>query len=83
MQLRQKRQKIMQSTIHKYGEKSVIELPSELSLKLGWDVGDILSIDQVENGQGSIASCAFDHAIEIARKGMDEYHETLQTLAKS
>jgi hypothetical protein len=40
----------MQGTIHKCGDKLLIDLPIELSLKLGWSVGDILSIDQLESG---------------------------------
>jgi hypothetical protein len=78
------RQKIMQSTIHKCGDKLLIELPSELSLKLGWGAGDILSVDHIENGlKIDRVKNAFDHAMEIARKGMDQYHDSLQTLAKS
>jgi hypothetical protein len=74
----------MQGTIHKCGDKLFIDLPIELSLKLGWEVGDVLSIDQVENSlKLNRVMTARDHAMKIARECMDEYRETFETLAKS
>jgi hypothetical protein len=72
----------MQSEIQKCGEKLLIELPTELALKLGWGVGDILGINQ---GGLKIdrTMTAYDHVMQIARKGMDEYREALEILAKS
>jgi hypothetical protein len=74
----------MQSTIHKCGDKLLIDLPVELSLKLGWGVGDVLSIDQVESGlKIDRAMTAHDHAMKIAHECMDEYRATFEALAKS
>ena len=75
---------IMPITIHKRGEKLLIELPPELLSKLGWGVGDIVSVDQVEDGlKISRATTAHDRAMQIARKGMDKYRKTFEILAKS
>ncbi|MGP8232631.1 MAG: hypothetical protein ACLQL2_08200 [Methylovirgula sp.] len=74
----------MQSKIHKCGEKLVVDLPNELSSKLGWSVGDILSVEVVESGlKVERAMTAHDHAMQIARECMDEYREVFETLAKS
>ena len=74
----------MQGTIHKCGDKLLIDLPIKSSLKLGWSVGDILSIDQVESGlKINRVTTAHDHAMKIARECMDEYRETFESLAKS
>jgi hypothetical protein len=74
----------MQSTIHKCGDKFVVDLPIELSLKLGWGVGDVLSIEDVEGGlKVERTMTAHDHAMKIARECMDEYRETFEALAKS
>jgi hypothetical protein len=74
----------MQTTIHKCGDKLLIELPIELSNKLAWDVGDVLDIDHAEGGlKVNRIMTAFDHAMKIAHEGMEEYRETLEALAKS
>ena len=74
----------MQGTIHKRGEKLLIDLPAELARSLGWEVGDVLSIDQIETGlKIERAMTAHDHTMKIAEECMDEYRETFEILAKS
>jgi antitoxin component of MazEF toxin-antitoxin module len=74
----------MESTIHKYGEKLLIDLPIELAHRLGWEVGDLLSIDKIE-GVLKIerTMTAHDHTLKIADECMDEYREAFEKLAKS
>jgi bifunctional DNA-binding transcriptional regulator/antitoxin component of YhaV-PrlF toxin-antitoxin module len=74
----------MQSEIHKCGEKLVIDLPDELSSKLGWGVGDILNIEVAGDGlKIERAMTADEHGMKIARECMDEYRETFEALAKT
>jgi antitoxin component of MazEF toxin-antitoxin module len=74
----------MQTTIHKCGEKLLIEMPTGLSAKLDWGVGDVLSVEVVEGGlKVERVMTAHDHALEIARECMAEYRETFEALAKS
>jgi bifunctional DNA-binding transcriptional regulator/antitoxin component of YhaV-PrlF toxin-antitoxin module len=74
----------MKSTIHKCGEKLLVDLPIELARSLGWGAGDILSIDQVETGlKIERAMTAHDYGMKLARRGMGRYREAFQKLAKS
>jgi hypothetical protein len=74
----------MQGTIHKYGERLLIDLPIELARALGWGMGDVLSIDQTETGlKIERALTADDHVTQLASQCMDEYRETFEKLAKS
>lgn len=74
----------MQSSIHKCGERLVVDLPLQLTAELGWDVGDVLNIEIAEGGiKIERTMTAHDHAMKIARKCMDEYREAFEILAKS
>ena len=74
----------MKSTIHKRGEKLLIDLPIELARGLGWDEGEILNIEQVEAGlKIQRTMTAHDHTMKIAHECMDEYREAFEKLAKS
>ena len=74
----------MQGTIHRCGEKLLIDLPGELAAKLDWATGDVLKIEVVESGlKIERAMTAHDHAMQIARECMDKYRETFEILAKS
>ena len=74
----------MQSTIHRRGEKLLIELPIELARTLGWRAGDVLSLDQVETGlKIERAMTSHDYGMKLARRGMERYREAFQKLAKS
>jgi antitoxin component of MazEF toxin-antitoxin module len=74
----------MTSQIRKLGEKLIVALPPDLLARLGWDVGDVLSAEILEDGiKFTRTKTAHDHAMEIARDVMDEYRETFEALAKS
>lgn len=74
----------MQSTIHKSGEKLLIDLPIESARHLGWGAGDVLRIDQVDTGlKIERALTAHDHTMAIAHECMDEYRDAFEKLAKS
>ena len=74
----------MQGTIHKCGEKLLIDLPIELARSLGWAVGDVLTIDQLETGlKIEHAMTAHDYGMKLARRGMEKYREAFEKLAKS
>jgi len=74
----------MQGTIHKCGEKLLIDLPIELARRLGWGAGDILKMHQVEAGlKIERAMTRHDYAMKLARRGMEKYREAFQKLAKS
>ena len=74
----------MQSNLRRCEDKLLIDLPAELSNKLGWSDGDILNVELADDGlKITRAMTAFDHVMEIAREGMEEYREALEILAKS
>ena len=74
----------MQGTIHKREERLLIDLPIELARSLGWEVGDILSIDRLEAGlKIERTMTAHDQTMKIADECMDEYREAFEKLAKS
>ena len=74
----------MQGTIHKSGERLLIDLSIELARALGWGVGDVLSMDQFEDSlKIERTMTAHDHTMKIARECMDEYREAFEKLAKS
>jgi antitoxin component of MazEF toxin-antitoxin module len=74
----------MASDIQKRGKKWVVELPPELLARLGWDVGDVLTAEIVDDGiKYTRTRTAHDNTMDIARDVMDGYRETLDALAKS
>ena len=74
----------MQGTIHKSGEKLLIDLPIELARRLGWGAGDVLKMDQVEAGlKIERAMTRYDYAMKLARRGIEKYRDAFQKLAKS
>lgn len=59
-------------------------LPKDAVAQLDWGQGDIVDIEVVGDELKIIRTLTHhDHAMEIARKVMDEYSETLAALAKS
>lgn len=74
----------MRLTVEKASSGLFVRIPEEVLAQLGWGHGDILSADVV--GQGlriERTLTAHDHALEIARRCMDEYREVFERLAKS
>ena len=74
----------MKFKIRKCSQKLVVTFPDELAKELGWTSGDILAAEGMDGGLKIVRiMTAHDHAMEIARKGMTDYRETFETLAKS
>ena len=74
----------METKVRKFGDKVVVAIPENVTVQLEWKSGDILSAEIVDGGVKFVRTMtAHDHAMEIARRGMDKYSETLTALAKS
>ena len=74
----------MKTKVSKFGDKVVVAIPENVAVQLEWKPGDILSAEIVDGGVKFVRTMtAHDHAMEIARRGMDKYSETLTALAKS
>jgi antitoxin component of MazEF toxin-antitoxin module len=74
----------METKVSKCGDRIVVAIPENVAAQLEWKPGDILSAELVDGGVRFVRTMtAHDHAMEIARKIMDEYHETFAALAKS
>ena len=74
----------MASSIEKQGKHRVVALPAELLGQLGWDVGDLLVAEVFEGGLKLIRTkTKHEHAMQIARRGMNKYREAMEKLAKS
>ena len=74
----------MRLKVEKGSNGLFVSVPEEVLTQLGWEHGDVLSVDAV--GQSlkiERAQTAHDHAMEIARKCMNEYSEVFEKLAKS
>jgi antitoxin component of MazEF toxin-antitoxin module len=74
----------MKIRVHQFEEELGLVLPDELIASLGWESGDVLDV-QIDNDGLRIVrvETAFENAMRIAERAMDDYRETLQTLAKS
>jgi putative addiction module antidote len=74
----------MKIRVHQFEEGLGVVLPDELIASLGWESGDVLDV-QIDNDGLRIVrvETAFENAMRIAEQAMDDYRETLQTLAKS
>ena len=74
----------MRLTIEKADSGLFVSIPEEVLVRLGWGHGDILSVEVAgEDLRVERTQTAHDHAMEIARKCMDEYREVFEKLAKS
>lgn len=74
----------MKLQLQKVGDQLACLLPDEVAARLRWEAGDVVELSVGENNLQVVRTqTAFDRAMEIARSGMDEYRETLATLAKS
>ena len=74
----------MKLQLRRIDDQLVCTLPDEVVARLGWGPGDTVDLDS----DGSVlkivrTQTAYDRAMKIARKVMDEYHSTLETLAKT
>jgi putative addiction module antidote len=74
----------MKLQLRRIGDQLVCALPDEVVARLGWGSGDIVDLSVDENSLKIVRTqTAYDHAMDIAHKAMDEYHDALATLAKS
>jgi hypothetical protein len=74
----------MDPKIHKLDDELIVVLPPDFLAQLGWGVGDLVAASRHEDGiKLTRTKTAYDHAMEIAKGAMDEYHDTLAALAKS
>ena len=74
----------MKVTILKYGDQLMISLTDHVCDLLDWRQGDVLEIEVSDKTvKLERAMTADEHAMEIARRAMDEYRETFEALAKS
>lgn len=74
----------MHPKLSKHGDHFVVPLSEDMIQSLGWDAGDVLSVEISGTELRLVRTMtAHDHAMEIARKCMDEYHDTFVALAKS
>jgi putative addiction module antidote len=73
----------MKLEIKKIGNSTGLILPKELLARLGLEQGDELVVSEVAHGFTAVKSDAtFEKGLEIARKAMKTYHNTLKQLAK-
>ena len=74
----------MELKIRTCGDKLVVTFPDELAKQLNWGSGDILAVEVIDGDLKIVRTLtAHDHAMQIARKGMNEYRETFEALAKT
>jgi antitoxin component of MazEF toxin-antitoxin module len=74
----------MDETIKKLSDELIVKLPPDLLAQLGWEAGDVVIASIHEGGIKFMRKrSAHDHAMDIARRGMDKYHDAFVTLAKS
>jgi len=68
----------------KHGGNITISIPPELLTELKWQSGDVLEAAIEGSALRLLRVQTFhDHAMEIARTGMDKYREAFKILAKS
>jgi putative addiction module antidote len=73
----------MKLEIKKIGNSTGLILPKELLARLGLKQGDELVLSETPHGfTVSKADETFEKGLEIARKAMKTYHNTLKELAK-
>ena len=73
----------MKLEIKKIGNSTGLILPKELLARLGLEQGDELVVSEVPHGFTATKSDeTFEKGLEIARKAMKTYHNTLKELAK-
>ncbi|SON57217.1 putative addiction module antidote [Hartmannibacter diazotrophicus] len=74
----------MKLELKKIGNSTGVILPKELLVELGLEQGDTVFVSKTPDGgvRLSPADPTFDKAMEIARKAMKTYSNTLRELAK-
>ena len=73
----------MKLEIKKIGNSTGLILPKELLARLGLEQGDEVFITQGPEGfKVSKGDITFEKGLEIARRAMKTYHNTLKELAK-
>jgi antitoxin component of MazEF toxin-antitoxin module len=74
----------MKCHLDKYGGRLALTLPNDVVRELGWGHGDVVDLTVAGNAlMVTRSQTAHDHALEIARKVMNEYRSVFETLAKS
>jgi putative addiction module antidote len=70
--------------IKKIGNSRGLILPKELLAKLQWKQGDVLFVTELAEGGIKLVphDPTFERGMEIARKAMKTYRNTLRELAK-
>lgn len=73
----------MKLELKKIGNSTGLILPKELLARLGLEQGDQLVVSETPHGfTVSKSDETFDKGLEIARRAMRTYHNTLKELAK-
>ena len=74
----------MKLKLSKIGDDTVLVLPTETALRLGWEPDDLYECE-VHGDELRIVRTETKHAqaMRIARRGMEKYRSTLEKLAKS
>jgi putative addiction module antidote len=73
----------MQLEIKKIGNSTGVILPKEMLARLRLEQGDTITITETPDGfMATRADPVFERAMEIARRAMKKYHNTLTELAK-
>ncbi len=73
----------MKTKIGKCKNNLFVILPKEAVQQLCWDLGDIADVEVADGGLKVVRIMTqHDHAMEIAERGMDQYRETFEALAK-
>jgi putative addiction module antidote len=74
----------MKIEIKKIGNSMGLMLPKELLAKLQWKQGDVLFVTELAEGGIKLVphDPTFERGMEIARKAMKTYWNTLRELAK-
>ena len=73
----------MKLEIKKIGNSTGLILPKELLVRLGFEQGDVVMVTETPDGFAvTRGDAAFEKGIEIARKAMKTYRNTLKELAK-
>jgi hypothetical protein len=74
----------MSIELRRVNDQLVIVLPEELTASLAWEAGDIVRAEIVEQGLKIVrVETIHSRAMKIARKCMEKYRNTFETLAKS
>jgi putative addiction module antidote len=73
----------MKLEIKKIGNSTGLILPKELLARLGLEQGDSVIVSETPHGLTlTKADETFERGLEIARRAMKTYHNTLKELAK-